>query len=119
MQEVGYSSSFMFSYSPRPGTPANELPDSVPLETKKRRLQEIIALQSRLTAEQGQAFIGKNIEVLIEGRSSKPGYVFKGRNPQYWSSNIQGGEGILKAGDTVKVQVENVSGHSLNGTAVL
>jgi len=119
MQEVGYSSSFMFSYSPRPGTPANELPDSVPLETKKRRLQEIIALQSRLTAEQGQAFIGKNIEVLIEGRSSKPGYVFKGRNPQYWSANIQGGEGILKAGDMVKVQVENVSGHSLNGTAVL
>ena len=119
MQEVGYSSSFMFSYSPRPGTPANELPDSVPLETKKRRLQEIISLQSRLTAEQGQAFIGKNIEVLIEGRSSKPGYVFKGRNPQYWSANIQGGEGILKAGDTVKVQVENVSGHSLNGTAVL
>lgn len=119
MQEVGYSSSFMFSYSPRPGTPANELPDSVPLETKKCRLQEIIALQSRLTAEQGQAFIGKNIEVLIEGRSSKPGYVFKGRNPQYWSANIQGGEGILKAGDTVKVQVENVSGHSLNGTAVL
>jgi tRNA-2-methylthio-N6-dimethylallyladenosine synthase len=119
MQEVGYSSSFMFSYSPRPGTPANELPDSVPLEIKKNRLQEIIALQSRLTAEQGQAFIGKNIEVLIEGRSSKPGYDFKGRNPQYWSANIQGGEGILRAGDTVKVQVENVSGHSLNGTAVL
>jgi tRNA-2-methylthio-N6-dimethylallyladenosine synthase len=119
MQEVGYSSSFMFSYSPRPGTPANELPDSVPSETKKRRLQEIITLQSRLTAEQGQAFIGKNVEVLIEGRSSKPGYSFKGRNPQYWGANIQSGEGILKAGDTVKMRVEKVSGHSLNGTAVL
>ena len=115
MQEVGYSSSFMFSYSPRPGTPANELLDSVPEETKKRRLQETIALQSQLTAEQGQAFIGKNVEVLIEGRSSKPGYTFKGRNPQYWGANIQGGEEILKAGDTVKVQVESVSGHSLNG----
>ena len=115
MQEVGYSSSFMFAYSPRPGTPANELPDSVPEETKKRRLQETIALQSKLTAEQGQEFIGKNIEVLIEGRSSKPGYTFKGRNPQYWGSNIQGGEEILKAGDTVTVQVKNVTGHSLNG----
>lgn len=115
MQEVGYSSSFMFTYSPRPGTPANELLDSVPLEIKKRRLQETIALQSRLTAEQGQAFIGKNIEVLIEGRSSKPGYFFKGRNPQYWGANIQGGEGTLKAGDTVKMLVESVSGHSLNG----
>jgi tRNA-2-methylthio-N6-dimethylallyladenosine synthase len=119
MQEVGYSSSFMFSYSPRPGTPANELLDSVPEETKKRRLQETIALQSQLTAEQGQAFIGKNVEVLIEGRSSKPGYTFKGRNPQYWGANIQGGEEILKAGDTVKVQVESVSGHSLNGPLVV
>jgi tRNA-2-methylthio-N6-dimethylallyladenosine synthase len=116
MQEVGYSSSFMFAYSPRPGTPANELPDSVPEETKKRRLQETISLQSRQTAQQGQSFIGKNVKVLIEGRSSKPGYTFKGRNPQYWNVNIQGGESILKAGDTVTVQVETVSGHTLNGT---
>ena len=117
MQEVGYSSSFMFAYSPRPGTPANELPDLVPEETKKRRLQETISLQSRQTAQQGQSFIGKNVKVLIEGRSSKPGYTFKGRNPQYWNVNIQGGESILKAGDTVTVQGEQVSGHSLNGTS--
>ena len=116
MEEVGYSSSFMFAYSPRPGTPANELSDSVPEETKKRRLQEIIALQSRQTKQQGQSFIGKNVEVLIEGRSSKPGYVYKGRNPQYWNVNIQGGEGILQAGETVTVLVKQVSGHSLNGT---
>ena len=90
MEEVGYSSSFIFSYSPRPGTPANELIDSVPEEIKKSRLQEAIALQSRLTSEKGQHYIGNNTEVLIEGRSSKPGYTFKGRNPQYWSANIQG-----------------------------
>ena len=118
MEEVGYSSSFMFAYSPRPGTPANELPDLVPEETKKRRLQETISLQSRQTEQQGQSFIGKNVEVLIEGRSSKPGYIFKGRNPQYWNVNIQGGESILKAGETVNIQVEQVSGHSLNGKAI-
>ncbi|MZG29316.1 MAG: tRNA (N6-isopentenyl adenosine(37)-C2)-methylthiotransferase MiaB [Nitrospinae bacterium] len=119
MQEVGYSSSFMFAYSPRPGTPANDLPDSVPDETKKYRLQETIALQSRLTAEQGQSYIGKNIEVLIEGRSSKQGYSFKGRSPQYWGSNIRTKVGTLKTGDIIKVNVENVTGHSLNGTAIL
>jgi tRNA-2-methylthio-N6-dimethylallyladenosine synthase len=118
MEEVGYSSSFMFAYSPRPGTPANELPDLVPEETKKRRLQETISLQSRQTEQQGQSFIGKNVEVLIEGRSSKPGYIFKGRNPQYWNVNIQGGKSILKAGETVNIQVEQVSGHSLNGKAI-
>jgi tRNA-2-methylthio-N6-dimethylallyladenosine synthase len=119
MEKVGYSSSFIFSYSPRPGTPANDLTDSVPEEIKKRRLQETIALQSRLTAENGQRYIGKNIEVLIEGRTSKPSYTFKGRNPQYWSVNINGGEIKLKAGDIVKVLVESISGHSLNGTVVL
>ena len=119
MKEVGFSSSFIFSYSPRPGTPANELTDSVPEEIKKRRLQEAIALQSRLTSKKGQPYIGKNIEVLVEGRSSKPGYTFKGRNPQYWSANIQAGQETLKAGDTVKMYVENVSGHSLNGKAIL
>jgi tRNA-2-methylthio-N6-dimethylallyladenosine synthase len=117
MQEIGYSSSFMFSYSPRPGTPANELTDSVPLETKKQRLQETIALQSQLTAEQGQSYIGKNVEVLIEGRSPKPGYAFKGRTPHYWSANIEEREGV-KPGDTVNVKVEKVSGHSLNGKAL-
>ncbi|MCS5620506.1 MAG: MiaB/RimO family radical SAM methylthiotransferase, partial [Nitrospinaceae bacterium] len=119
MEEVGYSSSFMFAYSPRPGTPANELSGSVPEETKKRRLQETISLQSRQTEQQGQSFIGKNVAVLIEGRSSKPGYIFKGRNPQYWNVNIQGGESILKAGETVNIQVEQVSGHSLNGKAIV
>ena len=116
MEKVGYSSSYMFAYSPRPGTPASELPDSVPEEVKKRRLQETLALQDRLSKRQGNSYLGKNVEVLIEGRSSKPGYTFKGRNPQYWKVNIQGGEGILKAGDTVRVQIEQVSGHSLNGT---
>ncbi len=119
MEEIGYSSSFMFAYSPRPGTPANELTDSVPEETKKQRLQETIALQNKLTAKQGQPYIGKSTEVLIEGRSAKPGYTFKGRNPQYWSANIEGGEDILKLGDTVNIKVKQVSGHTLNGKAIL
>ena len=117
MKEVGYSSSYMFAYSPRPGTPANELPDSVPEETKKHRLQEVIALQHKQSEQLGQTFVGENVEVLIEGRSSKPGYAFKGRNPQYWNVNIQGGDEIFEAGDMVTVQVEEVTGHSLNGRA--
>ncbi|GIS84802.1 MAG: hypothetical protein CM1200mP16_11020 [Nitrospina sp.] len=67
MERIGYSSSFMFSYSPRPGTPASEFEDSVPLETKSKRLQEIIKLQNRLTQEQVQSYKGKTVEVLIEG----------------------------------------------------
>ena len=116
MERVGYSSSFMFSYSPRPGTPASEFEDSVPLETKSKRLQETIKLQNRLTEEQGQSYEGKTVEILIEGGSSKPGYSFKGRNPHYWRVNAKGDAKKFQTGDIVKVNIEKISGHSLSGS---
>ncbi len=116
MERVGYSSSFMFSYSPRPGTPASEFEDSVPLETKSKRLQETIKLQNRLTEEQGQSYKGKTVEILIEGGSSKPGYSFKGRNPHYWRVNAKGDVNNFQIGDIVKVNIEKISGHSLSGS---
>jgi tRNA-2-methylthio-N6-dimethylallyladenosine synthase len=116
MERVCYSSSFMFSYSPRPGTPANEFEDSVPEDVKSRRLQEIIQLQNRLTEEQGRLYKGKTIEMLIEGScGGKPGYSFKGRNPQYWRVKTTGGEGLYKPGDLVQVKIKQTSGHGLSG----
>ena len=115
MERIGYSSSFMFSYSPRPGTPANEFEDSVPEETKRQRLQEIIQLQNRITEEQGKTYKGKTVEVLIEGKSSRPGYSFKGRNPQYWRVHAKGSEGRHQPGDMVQIRIEQTSGHSLSG----
>ena len=115
MERIGYSSSFMFSYSPRPGTPASEFEDSVPLETKSKRLQEIIKLQNRLTQGQVESYKGKTVEVLIEAGSSKPGYSFKGRNPQYWRVNLKGDEKKFQPGDIVQVNIEKTSGHSLSG----
>ena len=115
VEKLGYSSSFMFSYSPRPGTPANEFEDSVAADVKSRRLQEIIGLQNRLTEEQGRFYKGKTIEMLIEGKSGKPGHSFKGRNPQYWRVNAKGGEGLCKPGDIVQVNIEQTSGHGLSG----
>lgn len=115
MERVGYSSSFMFSYSPRPGTPASEFEDSVPMETKSQRLQETIKLQNKLTEEKGQSYQGKTVEVLIEGGSSKPGYSFKGRNPQYWRVNAIGDETKFQPGDIIQVNIEQTSGHGLSG----
>ena len=115
MERVGYSSSFMFSYSPRPGTPANEMQDSVPEEVKRQRLQETIQLQNRLTEEQGKDFVGKTVEMLIEGNSSRPDYSFKGRNPQYWRVNAKGDGSRYHAGDMVEVHIDQASGHGLSG----
>ena len=66
MEQVKFSSSYMFAYSPRPNTPALEMADDIPHEEKQDRLQQTIQLQSRLTEEMGQAFLGQEVEVLIE-----------------------------------------------------
>lgn len=67
MREVGYDSAFMFKYSERPGTYASKhLPDNVPEEEKIRRLNELIALQTEISAQQNKKDEGKEFEVLVE-----------------------------------------------------
>lgn len=119
MEGVGFSSSYMFCYSPRPGTPAAEFSDDVPEPVKKERLQRTIECQSRLTRLQGEKFLGQEVEVLVEGETTRKGTRFmKGRNPQYWQVHFTGDANRFKPGDLVNVQVEEVSGHALKGHAV-
>ncbi len=118
MKQVGFSSSYMFAYSPRPNTPALELEDNIPHEEKQERLQQTIQLQNRLTEENGQAFLGRDVEVLIENVTPRKGMSFKGRNPHYWSVVFKGGKDRLKPGDVTRVRVEEVSGHVLRGSWV-
>ena len=118
MEKIKFSSSYMFSYSPRPGTPAQYLPDSIPQSVKSERLQKTIKLQSRLTQEQGQKFVGREVDVLIEGRSSRPDTDFRGRNAQFWSVNFTGDREWIYPGGMAKVIVEDCSGHALRGRAV-
>jgi tRNA-2-methylthio-N6-dimethylallyladenosine synthase len=115
MERVGFSNSYMFAYSPRPNTPAEMYPDTVPEEEKKRRLQKTIDLQSHLTEQLGQAFVGKEVEVLIESRTGRKGMSWKGRNPEYWMVIFTGGEETLKPGNLARVRVESVQGHVLKG----
>ena len=116
MEWVGYDSSYMFSYSPRPGTPASEMEDSVSIEAKKHRLQKTINLQKSLSKRNGKKYIGKEIEVLVESKSARKDSDFKGRSPHYWMVNFFGGKNILKPGDIVNIFVEEFSGHALKGT---
>ena len=72
MREVGYDSAFMFKYSERPGTYASKhLPDDVPEEVKIRRLNELIALQTEISAQQNKKDEGKEFDVLVEGFSKR------------------------------------------------
>ena len=83
MREVGYDSAFMFKYSERPGTYASKnLPDNVPEEEKVRRLNEMIQLQTEISAEQYKKDVGKTFEVLVEGYSKRSREQVCGRTSQ-------------------------------------
>ena len=83
MREVGYDSAFMFKYSERPGTYASKhLPDDVPEEEKIRRLNELIALQTDISAQQNKKDEGKEFDVLVEGFSKRSREQLCGRTEQ-------------------------------------
>ena len=82
-EAVGFDAAFMFQYSERPGTlAAKKYPDDVPPAVKTRRLEEIIALQNRLSLESNRRDVGKTFRVLVEGPSKRNPAELCGRNSQ-------------------------------------
>ena len=117
MEYVKYDFGFMFAYSERPGTPAaKKMPDDIPLDVKKRRLAEIITKQQEHSFYRTKAFLGKTVEVLIEGISKKSDLQFKGRNSQ--NTVVVFPKEHYKIGDFVNVKVEDCTTATLIGTAV-
>jgi tRNA-2-methylthio-N6-dimethylallyladenosine synthase len=115
MEWAEFDNSYMFSYSPRPGTPATEMEDSVPMGVKKERLQRTIDLQKSLSDRNGKKYVGQVLEVLVEKETTHNDNNFKGRSPHYWMVNFSGGKEILKPGNLAKVYIESASGHALKG----
>ncbi|WP_420460663.1 tRNA (N6-isopentenyl adenosine(37)-C2)-methylthiotransferase MiaB [Neolewinella sp.] len=110
-----YSMSYMFYYSERPGTPAaRKLTDDVPLTVKKRRLQEIIDLQTSISHELNQRDIGKGFRVLIEGESKRSAMDWKGRNSQN-KMVIFAKTGRHQPGDYVDVRITGATSATLLG----
>jgi tRNA-2-methylthio-N6-dimethylallyladenosine synthase len=122
MQYVQYDYGYMFTYSERPGTPAaKKLADDVPEEVKKRRLQEIIALQRELSLVRNKLSIGKIEKVLVEGFSKRSEEFLQGRNDQnkvvvFPKENSNGK--TFRKGDYVNVLIKDCSTGTLLGEAV-
>ncbi len=117
MNTVKYDFGFMFAYSERPGTPASKkMEDDVPNHIKKRRLNEIIQLQQKHGLYRMQQFVGKTVEVLIEGSSKKSDAHWKGRNSQ--NAVVVFPKGTGKIGDFVNVQIENCTSATLIGKRI-
>ena len=125
MREVGYDSAFMFKYSERPGTYASKhLPDNVAEEEKIRRLNEMIRLQTEISAAQYAQDIGKVYEVLVEGYSKRSREQLCGRTSQnkmvVFDRTLQLPDGTartFRTGDKVMVRITSSSSATLKGTA--
>jgi len=117
MEEVQFDSAYTFYYSEREGTYAAKfLKDDVPLEVKKRRLQEIIDLQRVHSLASNQKDVGKVFDVLIEGDSKRDSQMWMGRNSQNKVIVFPKDETVpLQKGDIVKVKTESATSATLIG----
>ena len=122
MREAGFDSAFMFKYSERPGTFASKhLADNVPEEVKIERLNRMIALQNELSLESNLRDVGKEFEVLVEGKSKRSDEEVFGRTSQnkvvvFARRRKDGGE--HRPGDFVKVRVLSATSATLRGEEI-
>ena len=118
MREVGYEFAYMFKYSERPGTFAQKhLPDDVPDEVKSRRLSEIIALQNELGHASNLRDVGREFEVLVEGRSKRDEKQLSGRTSQ--NKVVVFDRGRHDVGDYVRVRITGCTPAPLFGEEII
>lgn len=117
MREVGYDFAYMFKYSERPGTYAQQhLPDDVPDAVKSRRLQQIIALQNELGLESNRRDVGREAEVLVEGPSKRNPDQLAGRTSQ--NKVVVFDRGDHRVGDYVRVRITGCTAATLFGEEI-
>ncbi|HET7896622.1 MAG TPA: MiaB/RimO family radical SAM methylthiotransferase, partial [Flavisolibacter sp.] len=119
MEYAGYDMSYMFFYSERPGTLAQRrYQDDIPEDVKKRRLQEIVETQNRLSLVSNQKDLGKTFKVLIEATSKRSDEQWMGRNSQNKVIVFAKEDFDLKPGDYVQVKVQSCTQATLLGEIV-
>ena len=113
IDEVGYDGAFCFKYSPRPNTPSLTMEDALSEEEKSRRLAILLERQREIQRAQNERLIGEVLEVLVDGKSKKPGQ-WSGHTSSNRVMNFTSqAENIL--GDYVQVRVKAATPNSLVG----
>jgi tRNA-2-methylthio-N6-dimethylallyladenosine synthase len=121
LERVRFDTVFAAAFSPRPGTPAARLPDDVPAGEKRRRLNELLALQESIGWERNRAWLGRVTEVLVDGIERRSGsnpsaLRLSGRNRENKLVHCTGPAQLL--GQLVQVRVEHAGPYSLAGSLV-
>ncbi len=114
MERVRFQNSFIFKYSPRPGTDAASLADDVPEEEKKRRNQVLLDTQERISVDLNRRRIGQKLEILVEGPSKRDPRRQTGRTDTHQIVNFEAGRDL--AGQFAVVEITGASATALSGT---
>ena len=115
LEEVRFDEIFSFKYSDRPYTRAREFSDKIPEEVKSERLVRVHELQGRITEEINRSYIGRKVEVLVEGPSQTRPELFTGRTRTHHVVNFRAPQGLDLQGALVYVLIKEVGKHSLRG----
>lgn len=116
VRRVHYDSAFCFKYSPRPGTPASKVEDSVPEAVKDLRLQQLLTLTREQTREAMQSQLGKTVAVLVEKESRDDGDM-AGRTADFKIVHFKGQKRLI--GQVMPVRITEAYGQSLRGELIL
>jgi tRNA-2-methylthio-N6-dimethylallyladenosine synthase len=113
VEEVGYDGAFTFVFSPRRGTAAAELPRQVPHALKRERMQRLVEVVQRRARERAERFVGRSMEVLVEGPSRTDPARLRGRNRHNKTVNF---DGTAAPGELVDVEITGATSTTLAGS---
>ena len=115
VEEVGFDSAFTFVYSPRAGTEAAVMPDQVPEEVKRERIERLVEVVQNGAARRNEKRIGRVEEVLVEGPSRTDALLLRGRTRRNTTVNFSG---EAAPGEFVDVRIERATSTTLGGSQV-
>jgi tRNA-2-methylthio-N6-dimethylallyladenosine synthase len=112
VDQVGYDGAFTFLFSPRRGTEAALMTDRVPHQTKRSRMEALVALVQARARERAQRFVGRTMEVLVEGPSRTDPTRLRGRTSHNKTVNF---DGTAEPGELVEVEIATATSTTLSG----
>jgi tRNA-2-methylthio-N6-dimethylallyladenosine synthase len=112
VEQVRYDSAFTFIFSPRRGTLAAELEAQLPHPVKRERMERLVEAVQRHATERAQRFVGRTVEVLVEGPSRTDPDKLRGRTSHNKTINFAG---VASAGELVDVEVTSATSTTLAG----
>jgi tRNA-2-methylthio-N6-dimethylallyladenosine synthase len=114
VDEVGYDSAFTFIFSPRRETEAAALGEQVPHPVKRERMERLVELVQRRATERSERFVGREVEVLVEGQSRTDPTRLRGRMRHNKTVNF---DGLATPGDLIDVKIDSATSTTLSGVS--